>query len=53
MKYSKEAVCVFQESQIKGYVLFREFKEQKKKAIQLAKMYLAQHQNVSEAGIEQ
>jgi len=27
-----------------------EFKEQKKKAIQLAKMYLAQHQNVSEAG---
>ena len=35
MKYSKEAVCVFQDSQIKGYVLFREFKEQKKTGIVL------------------
>ncbi len=35
MKYSKEAVCVFQESQIKGHVLFREFKEQKKTGIVL------------------
>jgi len=35
MKYSKEAVCVFQESEIKGYVLFREFKEQKKTGIVL------------------
>ena len=35
MKYSKEAVCVFQDSQIKGHVLFREFKEQKKTGIVL------------------
>jgi len=33
MKYSKEAVCVFQDSEIKGHVLFREFKEQKKTVI--------------------
>ena len=33
MKYSKEAVCVIQDSEIKGHILFREFKEQKKTAI--------------------
>lgn len=33
MKYSKEAVCVFQESKIKGCIIFREFKEQKRTGI--------------------
>lgn len=35
MKYSKEAVCVFQETPIKGHVLFREFKEQNRTGIVL------------------
>lgn len=33
MKENKEAVCVFQDSKIKGYVVFKEFKEQKKTGI--------------------
>ena len=33
MKENKEAVCVFQDSKIKGYILFKEFKEQKKTGI--------------------
>lgn len=35
MKENKEAVCVFQDSKIKGYVVFKEFKEQKKTEIHI------------------
>ena len=35
MKENKEAVCVFQDSRIKGYVVFKEFKEQKKTGIHI------------------